>query len=73
MLVLCYKHMSEWEQWVDSWLVHLRNQGVSAGTLERRAKLLGQVAAQGGRPKSVNEVRVFIAFGDWVKQKSNKQ
>lgn len=55
-----------WEQWVDPWLASLRSAGLSGQQIERRAKLLGRVAARDWRPQKAAEIHTWRAFKAWV-------
>lgn len=55
-----------WEQWVDPWLASLRQAGLSEKQIERRARLLGRVAAGEWRPRRAAEIHTWRAFKAWV-------
>lgn len=55
-----------WERWVDPWLAALRQAGLNGIQIERRARLLGCVAARDWRPQGAAEIHTWRAFKAWV-------
>ncbi len=57
--------------WVDQWLAALRAEGLSAGQLEHRARLLGRLARTGsGAAKAkADESPAVAALRQWVRER----
>ena len=53
--------------WVDQWLAALRAEGLSAGQLEHRARVLGRLAGTGSGTAKVDESLVVAALRQWVR------